>query len=236
MAYAAETRFTPQDGRNMSRAFTGASPRDLTEALGQAVVALASRADVVLNLHSAGNARYLPHAIYYRPQDVDWVARLGLPFIIMLQGLDDLPDHLATRLRPEQRAVTLELGGGVVAYPEEVTLGIQVILAMLGRMGLLEPGEYERAPTPPERNYTYDARLFVRAPSEGAFYTRLRPGVDLGEGEPFGLWVPLNGPRPRPMLAPIAGKLIYLRTRNRVPRRDTLAMFLPHQGIKEERS
>ena len=31
-------------------------------------------------------------------------------------------------------------------------------------------------------------------------------------------------------------KAAYLRTRNRVPRRDTLAMFLPHQGIKEERS
>jgi predicted deacylase len=137
-------------------------------------------------------------------------------------------------LRPEQRTVTLELGGGVVAYPDDVARGLEVILALLGRMGMLGPGDYELTPTPPERHYTHDARVFVRAPSEGAFYTSFRPGADLAEGEPFGFLVPLDQPHPRPIQAPIAGRLVYLRTRNRVAQGDTLAMFLPHQETYEE--
>ncbi len=229
MAYAAETRLTPHSERNMSRTFTDAPPGDLTEALSQAVLTLTRQVQVVLNLHSAGPARYLPHAIYYRSQDAEWAAQLGLPFIIKRRNLADLPGHIATRLRPEQHTVTLELGGGLVAYPEDVALGVEVILALLGRMGFLGPGEYKRTPTPPEKIYTHDARLLVRAPAEGAFYTHLQPGVDLAEGEPFGFWVPLAGLQPQPMPTPITGKLIYLRTRNRVPHGETLAMFLPNQ-------
>ena len=231
MAYEAETRFTPHNGRDMSRAFSEASPGDLVEALAQAVLALARPAQVVLNLHSAGEARYLPHAIYYRAQDADWASRLGLPFIITYRGPDELRGHIATHLQPEQRAVTLELGGGVVAYPEDVARGLEVILALLGRMGMLGPGDHELTPTPPERHYTRDARVFVRAPCEGAFYTRFHPGVDLAEGEPFGHLVPLDQPHPKLIQSPITGKLIYLRTRNRVARGDTLAMFLSHQEI-----
>jgi len=290
MAYAAESRFTPGSERNMSLAFTAGPPRDLTEALSQAVLALAEGAEMVINLHSAGPARYLPHVMFYRPQDAEWAASLGLSYAIMPCGLDDMPDHITTRLRPEQRTVTLELGGGIVAYPEDVAVGVEAVLALLGRSGFLGRGDYEREPTPPELIYMYDARIFVRAPSEGVFYTQTRLGADLGPGEPFGFWVPLGGLQPQPVLcpepveglypesveglaeglAPEAGKLgrsqklaadlaircqtagpslrsgwqfgnpagasgdllklVYLRTRNRVPQGETLAMFLPHQS------
>lgn len=231
LAYAAETRFTPHSGRNMTRSFCNGSPADITEALAQAVLRVAKTAQVVLNLHSAGEARYLSHAIYYRTQDTDWVARLGLPFIIKRRGLDELPGHIATRLSPEQRTVTLELGGGVVSFPEEVALGSEVILALLGQMGFLGPGEYERSPTPLQKIYLYDARTLLRAPSEGAFYTHFQPGADLEENEPFGFWVPLDGLHPQPVRSPITGQLIYVRTRNRVPSGHTLGMFLPHQRM-----
>jgi predicted deacylase len=246
MAYAAESRFTPGSERNMSLTFTVGPPHDLTEALSQAVLALAEGTEMVLNLHSAGPARYLPHVMFYRSEDAEWAASLGLPFAIMPRGLDAMPDHIAARLQPEQRTVTLELGGGIVAYPEDVAVGVEAVLALLGRSGFLEPGDYEREPTPPEMIYMYDARLFVRAPAEGAFYTQARLGADFLQGEPFGFWVPLDGLQPQPVLcpelcpesieglaeglAPEAGKLIYLRTRNRVSQGETLAMFLPHQN------
>lgn len=63
----------------------------------------------------------------------------------------------------------------------------------------------------------HDVRLFVRAPSEGAFYTQAGLGTDFSAGGPFGFWVPLDGLQPQPVLAPRDGKLVYLRTRNRVP-------------------
>jgi predicted deacylase len=201
------------------------------------VLALAKETEMVLNLHSAGEARYLPHVIFCRLEDTEWAASLGLPFAIMHRRLDATPNHIAARLQPEQRTVTLELGGGIVAYPEDVTVGVEAVLALLGRSGFLEPGDYDyerREPTPPELIYMYATRLFVRAPAEGAFYTHARLGANFSPGEPFGFWVPLDGLQPRPVLVPEAGKLIYLRTRNRVSQGETLAMFLAHQNNGEE--
>jgi predicted deacylase len=238
MAYAAEARFTPDDDRDMARTFTPDEPADLTEALSQAVVSLAEKAEVVLNLHSAGDARYLPHAMFYREQDAQWAASLGFPFAIKRGTPETLVHHISSRLRPGQRTVTLELGGGTVAFPDDVTLGLELIMAYLRRSGFLGQGDYEREPTPPEMVWLTDARLLVRAPGEGAFYTHSQPGMDFVSGEPFGFWVGLEDMRPRPVLAPTKGKLIYLRTRNRVHQEETLAMFLPKQKkrtIKEER-
>jgi predicted deacylase len=238
LAYAAETRFTPHSDRDMVHAFTSGEPADLTEALGQAVLSLADQAEVVLNLHSAGDARYLPHVLFYREQDAEWAASLGFPFIIKRDTPETLTDHIFSRLRPEQRTVTLELGGGTVAFPKDAALSVELIVAFLGRSGFLGPGDYEREPTPPEMVWLTDARLFVRAPGEGAFYTHAQPGADFVCGEPFGFWVGLDDMRPRSVLAPTMSKLIYLRTRNRVPGGGTLAMFLPLQDTsnhEEER-
>jgi predicted deacylase len=213
----------------MARAFTLSQPTDLTEALGQAVLRLAEKASIVLNLHSAGDARYLSHVIFYRAQDVDRVASMGFPFAIKRGTPETLAHHIFTYLRPEQFTATLELGGGTFAFPEDATLAIDLIMAYLGRNGFLEPGNYKREPTPRERIWLADTRQLVRAPGEGAFYTHARLGTDFTYGEPFGLWVGLDDLQPYPLLTPVTGELIYLRTRNRVPQGETLAMFLPPQ-------
>ena len=227
MAFAAETRFTPGRDRDMARAFTPDPPRNLTEALSHAVLSLAEGADVVLNLHSAGDARYLPHTMFYREQDADFAASFGLPFAIKRGTRETLRNHISSRLGPGQRTVTLELGGGTVAFPEDVSLGVDRIFAFLGRSGVLGSGEYPRDPTPPEMVWLRDSRQFVQAPDEGAFYSQSKPGADFVKGEPFGFWMGLDDARPRPLLAPTTGKLIYLRTRIRVPGAGNVAMFLP---------
>ena len=192
-------------------------------------MSLAEEAEVILNLHSAGEARYLPHVLFYREEDADRAASLGFPFAIKRGTPESLTQHIFSYLRPGQRTLTLELGGGIVVFPEDVTLSVDLIIAFLGRSGFLEPGDYEREPTPPEMVWLTDARLFVRAPGEGAFYPHAQPGTDFADGEPFGFFVALDDLHPRPVLAPTTGKLIYLRTRNRVPHGGTLAMFLPRQ-------
>jgi hypothetical protein len=77
-----------------------------------------------------------------------------------------------------------------------------------------------------------DARQFVRAPGDGAFYSDTEPGGDFSEGEPFGFWVGLQALYPHSLLAPTTGKLVYLRKRNRVPGGGNVAMFLPANGPK----
>ncbi len=229
MAYAAGTRFTPGSDRDMARAFSASEPVDITEAIAQTIMSLAEEAEVVLNLHSAGEARYLPHVLFYREEDAEWAASLGFPFAIKRGTPESLAHHILSYLRPGQRTLTLELGGGTVVFPEDVTLSLDLITAFLGRSGLLAPGDYERRPTPPEMVWLTDARVLVPSPAEGAFYTHAQPGADFAVGEPFGFLVSLEDVHPRPVLAPTTGKLIYLRTRNRVPHGGTLAMFLPRQ-------
>ena len=196
----------------------------------QAIMDLAEEAEAILNLHSAGEARYLPHVLFYREEDAEWAASLGFPFAIKRGTPESLAQHILSYLRPGQRTLTLELGGGTVVFPEDVTLSVDLIMAFLGRSGFLEPGDYECEPTPPEMVWMSDARLFVHAPGEGAFYPHAQPGTDFADGEPFGFFVGLDDLHPRPVLAPTTGRLIYLRTRNRVPHGGTLAMFLPRQG------
>jgi len=153
---------------------------------------LADGVEVVLNLHTAGDARYLPHVIFHREQDASWAASLGFPFAIKRGTPKRLANHLSSRLRPEQRVVTMELGGGTVAFPEDVALGVDLIIAFLGRSGFLGPGDYGRKPTSPDMIWLTDARLLVVAPSEGAFYTHARPGLDFVSGESFGFWMGLD--------------------------------------------
>lgn len=229
MAYAAGTRFTPGSDRDMARAFTAGEPVSITEAIAQAIMSLAEEAEIVLNLHSAGEARYLPHALFYREDDAEWAASLGFPFAIKRGTPESLTQHIFSYLHPGQRMLTLELGGGTAVFPEDVTLSVDLIMAFLGRSGFLGPGGYERKPTTPEMIWLSDARMLVYAPAEGAFYSHTQLGADFAAGEPFGFFVELDDLCPRPVLAPTTGKLIYLRTRNRVPIGGTLAMFLPHQ-------
>jgi predicted deacylase len=229
-AYKAETRFSPRSNHDMARSFTPNPPSNLTQALSHAVLNLTEGAEAVLSLHSAGDARYLPHSMFYREQHAEFAASLGFPFAIKRGTPETLKHHIASRLRPEQRMVALELGGGTVAYPQDVSLGVDRVLAFLGRSGFLGPGKYDRKPTPPDMIWLTDVRQPVRAPGEGAFYTHTEPGADFSKREQFGFWVGLEDLCPRPLLAPTTGKLIYLRTRNRAPAGGNVAMFLPTRG------
>lgn len=49
------------------------------------------------------------------------------PFAIKRSTPETLAFHISSRLRPEQRTATLELGGGTVAFPEDVALGVELI-------------------------------------------------------------------------------------------------------------
>jgi predicted deacylase len=229
MAFKAETRDTPGNDRDMARAFTTDPPQDLTEALSHAILRIAGKAEVVYNLHSAGDARYLPHVIFYRHEDTDRVARMGFPFAIKRGTPESLLHHIASRMRSDQLTVTLELGGGTVSFPDEVNQGVQLILANLRQLGILPSVESIIDPTPKDQVWLTDSRVFVRAPTEGAFYTHAMLGTDFSKEQTLGYWVGLEDYLPRLIDAPVDGKLIYLRTRNRVPSGETLAMFLPPQ-------
>ncbi|UCC77965.1 MAG: succinylglutamate desuccinylase/aspartoacylase family protein [Anaerolineales bacterium] len=233
LAYAAETRESLLDGLNLGQAFAASEPRSITSAIAVAIRGLVEGAEWVLDLHSAGEARYLPHVIFARAKDADMAASLGLPFAILRRRTREGAREGALSWAAAQagtRGLALELGGGIAVFPEDVARGLQTVIAFLGQQGFLEAGDSATAPTARVCVYLDDVRVFVRAPGEGAFYPCTKLGAVLDRTQELGMWVALDTLRPTSVVAPCRGKLIYLRIRCRTPDGATLAMLLPERS------
>lgn len=234
--FAAQTRENPVDGKNLGECFNarpvdggGLKGATQSEAIAHSLLSRLDGCSHLLDLHSAGEARYLPHAVFFGKRDTRSAASAGLPFALLRtrtrEGATGGILCLAA-LEMDIPALTLELGGGITTWPEDVETGIQAILSLLAHWKYVSP-EYASAPTPPERVYLLDARLFVRAPEEGAFYPLGVLGRILRQGDRIGTWVSLATLEANSVDAPEAGTLVYLRSRCRTHRGDTLAMLLP---------
>jgi len=230
LAYASGTRETAEDGSNLGNSFAVSEPGNITEAMAMAIRRLAQGAEWVLDLHSAGEARYLPHVVFLREEDAHVAASFGLPFAILRrrtrEGVKG-SSLVAVSLSGGARGLILELGGGVTVYPEDVEEGLEAVINFLGRNGYLEGKGFAVTSTPPKRVYLSDARVFVRAPEEGVFYPEAELGAMVDKGAILGIWVPLATLRPTTLAAPCRGMVIYLRTKCRSHEGETLAMLLP---------
>ncbi len=189
----------------------------------------------LLDLHSAGEARYLAHALFIKQEDGSLAAAAGLPFALLRRRSREgaLCGTLVQAARSMGvKALALELGGGIATFREDIELGVRSVLSLLARWGYLQK-ELLLPRTAPDKIYLRDERKFVRAGEEGAYY----PGIEVGKmveiGKRIGVWIPLGDFKPRATVAPESGTLVYSRIRCRSHKGDTLAMLLPVQRTKE---
>jgi predicted deacylase len=227
-AFAGESRLTPQDGGNLGSAFGEQPPGGLTGSLAEALRKLTLNAELVLDLHSAGEARYLPHVIYWREKDARLAAAGGLPFVIFRTTTrEGSSDTLGQSLRADQTGLVIECGGGLVAWQEDVQTSLMGVRRLLAKQGFLSaPGLDILPPTPPERVFTADQRRLLKAETEGAFYPQVELEDRVQSGETLGWWLPLGSLQPQLFLNPEYGLVIYLRTRNRVHPGQTVAALI----------
>lgn len=242
-SFAAETRENPVDGKNLGERF---SPSDLigqevtqTEAIAGTILSRLESVSHLLDLHSAGEGRYLPHALFLQEQDAPTAAASGLPFALLRRRTREGRETGMLSRAAFQRgipALALELGGGITTYLEDIDRGVRSVLSLLAFWGYL-PRKYRLNPTPPDRVHLRDDRKFIRAWEEGAFYPMCTLGEILGKGQRIGTWISLEHLQAVPVVALEPGLLIYIRTRCRSHSGDTLAMLLPEvpvQGMRKE--
>jgi predicted deacylase len=242
-SFAAETRENPVDGKNLGERFSPSDPSRQDETQTEAIAAtILSRLDAVshlLDLHSAGEGRYLAHALFLQEQDAPTAAASGLPFALLRRRTREGREAGMLSYAAFQRgipALALELGGGITTYPEDIDQGIRSVISLLAFWGHL-PQKYRLNPTSPDRVHLRDDRKFIRAWEEGAFYPMCALGEILEKGQRIGTWISLEHLRAVPVVALGSGVLIYIRTRCRSHSGDTLAMLLPEvtvQGMKKE--
>jgi predicted deacylase len=246
-SYAAESRANPVDGKNLGEYFNGcgvheqnigSNGRGQTEAIARAILARLDGCAHLLDLHSAGEARYLPHALFFREEEAPSAAAAGLPVALLRKTTKEgaatgmLSRAAALRGIP---ALAFELGGGITIWPEDVGVGVRAILSLLAYWNYLSP-IHASEPTAARRVYTQDSRTFTKAEEEGVFYPMVEPGQALRKGDRIGTWVSLKTLEPEPVVAGAEGDLLYLRSRCRTHLGDTLAMVLPtipEEGNKE---
>jgi predicted deacylase len=226
----AETRNNPLDGRNLGECFSDVGNGSCqTEAIARSILAHLEGCAHLLDLHAAGEARYLPHALFFRKEDAPSAAASGLPVAILRKTTREGATEgmlCQAAIRRGIPALALELGGGITTWPEDADTGIRAILSLLAHWNYLSP-KYALEPTLPGRVYFQDNRSFLRAEEEGIFYPASEPGQVLGKGDRLGTWVSLSNLEANALAAVQEGTLLYLRSRCRTRRGDTLAMVLP---------
>jgi len=221
------SRENPLDGININSCYGGGGESPSSRLAGL-VMELAAGHDYVLDLHSAGYARYERHIIFHRDSDIEVARCFGFRFLIKrLTGKEGKGGSLTSVLSGLGKvALTLELGGGHVVYPEDLEGGVEGILRFLGRVGLVDVG-LSLEKTALDRVYKEDCRVFIKAEEEGIYL----PGVELGGevkgGESLGGFIPLDGSGPKKVEAPQGGWLIYLRDKSRIGRGETIAALIP---------
>jgi predicted deacylase len=240
---AAEARNNPVDGKNLGECFTesGVEGAELdgeetgqTEAIARAILAHLSGCAHLLDLHSAGEARYLPHVVFFRKEQARSAAAAGLSVALLRETTREgrrtgmLCQAASSRGIP---ALALELGGGITTWPKDVHIGVRAVLSLLAHWGYLSP-ERAAEPTQPARVYLRDSRAFLRAKEEGIFYPSGEVGQAVRKNNRIGTWVSLENLEARPVAASGEGTVLYLRTRCRTHRGDTLAMVLPPHAVE----
>jgi predicted deacylase len=235
-SFAAERRENPVDGRNLGECFSapGMDTGDLegsrqTNAIARTILSRLEGCSHLLDLHSAGEARYLPHALFFREEELESAAAAGLPFALLRRkSREGATEGMLGTAALERGipALALELGGGFTTWAEDVQTGVQAILSLLAHWEYISP-EFALDPTPPQRVFSRDDRLFIRAWEEGAFYPSEELGRTLGKHNRIGTWVSLGTLEAVPVHAADEGTLIFHRSRCRTHQGDTLAMLLP---------
>jgi predicted deacylase len=223
----AGTRENPLDGITINSCYEGGA-ESLSYRLADLVKELAAGYDYVLDLHSAGYARYERHIIFHHDNDIEIARHVGFQFLIKrFTGKEGKGGSLTSVLSDlGKTALTLELGGGHVVYREDLEAGLEGILRFFGRVGLVDVG-LSLKKTPLDRVYREDCRVLVKAEEEGIYLPGAELGREVKEGESLGDFIPLDEPSLKEVEAPQCGWLIYLRNKSRIGRGETIAALIP---------
>lgn len=234
-AFAAAQREGPWDHQNLARVFPGSATGTPTLRIAHAFRAyLLPQADLLLDIHSGGNAYAIKHLAGYQVREGD-VGRIQRDAAIafgadLVWGTGGLPGRtLSAAGELGIPAIYAEMRGEGRCRPADVTRACEGIRNVLAYLGMVE-GRYPQVPPP----------FFVEDPRPGAGHLQVDhpsptsgifvPAVDLWDrveaGQPLGDVRHPDGTVLATVPAARSGRVLFLRTLPRVVAGDALAFIL----------
>ena len=215
--FRANQRLTPQDGRNLNRAFPGSASGDVTDRIAHRLFTEASAvADAVIDLHTGGDYVIASHYMIYRDDGSDAgkiSARLARS-----SGVGKMwnaaPDVFAGAaylefVRSGTPAVLFECGGGGQVTPRDLDRFEQAVLGCCRALGML-PGGPERGAS----SYLYGGGHATLRASRGGFFVPTGEAGDLyKEGDEIGTTADVFGERLEVLRSPF--KLAWVASMRR---------------------
>lgn len=227
-AWAAATRTGPLDGGNLARCFPGDPKAGPTAEVAASITAsVIDGADVLIDLHSAGEAYRMPlFCGFIRDAgDADGsrraAAAFGAPLIWAHSGA---PPGRSLSVAAELGipAIYAECGGGGGIRGEHLEAYIRGVLAVLAEFGLLPA----QAAPPAAASWVYDGGgdldAGVLAAHDGFFVSSVDAGDRVSPGAEIGRLHGYDGALLETVTAPAAGMVMFLRRRARTRTGDVL--------------
>jgi len=230
-----ETRENPVDGKDINDSFLNRKPVSFSdsEKIVQYVWDIAEEYEWIIDLHSAGCARYLPHVIIYEDRVIEDVKHFGFPFIIKRKtGKSGKRNtFLAMAAQEGKKACALELGGGQTVFIEDINYGMGKIINFLHYLNLLSgPKKEKLIKTDLDQIYLRDYRKIIKVPHQGLLFFRKRLGDEVKKSDTVAELLDIADFKLTKLNAPISGKIIYVRTKNNINSGETAFMVLAKRG------
>ena len=230
-----ETRENPIDGKDINDSFLNRKPVLFSdsEKIAQYVWDITGEYEWIIDLHSAGFARYLPHVIIYEDKVIEDVKHFGFPFIIKRKtGKSGKRNtFLAMATQRGKKACVLELGGGQTVFIEDINYDMGKIINFLHHLNLLSgPKKEKLIKTEPDQIYLRDCRKIIKAPNQGLLFFKKRLGDEVKKSDTVADLLHITNLKLTKLNAPISGKIIYVRTKNNINSGETAFMVLAKRG------
>lgn len=230
-----ETRENPVDGKDINNSFLNKKPISLSdsEKIAQYVWDIAGEYEWIIDLHSAGFARYLPHVIIYEDRVIEDVKYFGFPFVVKRKTgkSGNRNTFLAMAAQKGKKACALELGGGQTVFIEDINYGMGKIINFLHYLNLPSgPKKEKLIKTDHDQIYLRDCRKIIKVPHQGLLFFRKRLGDEVKKNDTVAELLDIADFKLTKLNAPISGKIIYIRTKNNINSGETAFMVLAKRG------
>jgi len=230
-----EIRENLEDGKDINASFIKRSPVSSSEKIAQYIWDIVKEYEWIVDLHSAGYARYLPHVIIFDDKVIEDVKYFGFPFIIKRKTgkCGKKNTLLAFAAQQGKKACALELGGGQTVFVDDISYGLRKIINFLHHINLLSGPKSEET-TKTDQIYLSDCRKIIKAPYQGLLFFRKRLGEIMEKNDTVAELLDITTLKLIKLEATVPGKFIYVRTKNNINSGETAFMILPKKGGENE--